>query len=276
MIWPTNSNDSNVSPFILQTIPSYLNTLQPLYPVRYNGRIWFSIDSIQPLKTKPCQRNSMHPFSFTVALWDALVNRYFIYLSPIDGGKNDSPLFRRRIVETKKKGKEKLAFDQKSWQEDDAFLDGRASTAANTPRLIRLGWSFLSTLLRARGFVSSRVVAWLRANASRFSGVDSPPGNEWSGRQEEGSKKSIFLPLLAGRIDGGGGDAQRGRISSLVRGARDASFQPIFRSCESRIFTYFRILNWVTIFVAIFLRQIPFISLFYKTSKLWITFETLY
>lgn len=122
--------------------------------------------------------------------------------------------------------------------EDDAFLDGRASTAANTPRLIRLGWSFLSTLLRARGFVSSRVVAWLRANASRFSGVDSPPGNEWSGRQEEGSKKSIFLPLLAGRIDGGGGDAQRGRISSLVRGARDVSFQPISRSCESRIFVF--------------------------------------
>ena len=47
----------------------------------------------------------MHPFSFIVVLWDALVNRYFIYLSPIDGGKNDSPLFRRRIVETKKKGK---------------------------------------------------------------------------------------------------------------------------------------------------------------------------
>lgn len=270
----------------IQTTPTYRRSFFQLFQailIRCNFCILpdttreFDFQSI-PFnhRKQPCQRNSMHPFSFTVALWDALVNRYFIYLSPIDGGKNDSPLFRRRIVETKKKGKEKLAFDQKSWQEDDAFLDGRASTAANTPRLIRLGWSFLSTLLRARGFVSSRVVAWLRANASRFSGVDSPPGNEWSGRQEEGSKKSIFLPLLAGRIDGGGGDAQRGRISSLVRGARDASFQPIFRSCESRIFTYFRILNWVTIFVAIFLRQIPFISLFYKTSKLWITFETLY
>lgn len=222
-------------------------------------------------RKQPCQRNSMHPFSFIVVLWDALVNRYFIYLSSIDREEMTGLYF---VVALSKRRKKEKKIRARS--EDDAFLDGRASTAANTPRLIRLGWSFLSTLLRARGFVSSRVVAWLRANASRFSGVDSPPGNEWSGRQEEGSKKSIFLPLLAGRIDGGGGDAQRGRISSLVRGARDASFQPIFRSCESRIFTYFRILNWVTIFVAIFLRQIPFISLFYKTSKLWITFETLY
>lgn len=226
---PTYRRSSNVS--ILQTIPSYLNTLQPLYPVRYNEKIWFSIDFIQPSKTKPCQRDSMHPFSSTAALWDALVN---LFIFPPLMEKEMTVLY--FVIALSKRRKKERKTRVRS--EDDAFLDGRASTAANTPRLIRLGWSFLSTLLRARGFVSSRVVAWLRANASRFSGVDSPPGNEWSGRQEEGSKKSIFLPLLAGRIDGGGGDAQRGRISSLVRGARDVSFQPISRSCESRIFVF--------------------------------------
>lgn len=132
------------------------------------------------------------------------------------------------------KGKEILG----SRRNDDA------STAANTPRLIRLQ--------RGRGGVSSppfsvredsaqNVVAWLRANASRFSGVDSPPGtNEAKGREEENRRK-VFFSLFP-REESTEGDVQRGRISSLVRGARDPSFRPISRS-------YFR--EWATIFVAI-------------------------
>lgn len=132
------------------------------------------------------------------------------------------------------KGKEILG----SRRNDDA------STAANTPRLIRLE--------RGRGGVSSppfsvredsaqNVVAWLRANASRFSGVDSPPGtNEAKGREEENRRK-VFFSLFP-REESTEGDVQRGRISSLVRGARDPSFRPISRS-------YFR--EWATIFVAI-------------------------
>lgn len=122
----------------------------------------------------------------------ALVNRCFVQSFPYWSRRNGSPLLSKRT-----KGKEILG----SRRNDDA------STAANTPRLIRLE--------RGRGGVSSppfsvredsaqNVVAWLRANASRFSGVDSPPGtNEAKGRGGE-SKESIFLPLPAGRIDGGG------------------------------------------------------------------------
>lgn len=148
----------------------------------------------------------------------ALVNRCFVQSFPYWSRRNGSPLLSKRT-----KGKEILG----SRRNDDA------STAANTPRLIRLE--------RGRGGVSSppfsvredsaqNVVAWLRANASRFSGVDSPPGtNEAKGREEENRRK-VFFSLFP-REESTEGDVQRGRISSLVRGARDPSFRPISRSC---------------------------------------------
>lgn len=121
------------------------------------------------------------------------------------------------------KGKEILG----SRRNDDA------STAANTPRLIRLerGRSgVFSPPFSVREDSAQNVVAWLRANASRFSGVDSPPGtNEAKGREEENRRK-VFFSLFP-REESTEGHVQRGRISSLVRGARDPSFRPISRSC---------------------------------------------
>lgn len=159
----TNSNDSNC------------NLALPC-----NRRIRFSIDSI---RKQPCQRarTPSIPLLPPPSCGGALVNRCFVQSFPYWSRRNGSPLLSKRT-----KGKEILG----NRRNDDA------STAANTPRLIRLE--------RGRGGVSSppfsvredsaqNVVAWLRANASRFSGVDSPPGtNEAKGREEENRRKGMF------------------------------------------------------------------------------------
>lgn len=261
---PTYRRSSNVS--ILQTIPSYLNTLQPLYPVRYNEKIWFSIDFIQPSKTKPCQRDSMHPFSSTAALWDALVN---LFIFPPLMEKEMTVLY--FVIALSKRRKKERKTRVRS--EDDAFLDGRASTAANTPRLIRLGLEFsLHPSPRARIRLEScrRLIACqcLAIFGCRFSA-----GERMKRKTGGGIEEKYFSPSSRGKNR----RRRRGRSKGTDFFSRSRSARCEFSTDFSLVrITYFRILNWVTIFVAIFLRQIPFISLFYKTSKLWITFETLY
>lgn len=49
-------------------------------------------------------------------------------------------------------------------------------------------------------------------------------------KEEEENRRKVFFSLFP-REESTEGDVQRGRISSLVRGARDPSFRPIFRSC---------------------------------------------
>lgn len=157
--------------------------------------------------------------------------------------------------------------------EDDAFLDGRASTAANTPRLIRLGLEFsLHPSPRARIRLEScrRLIACqcLAIFGCRFSA-----GERMKRKTGGGIEEKYFSPSSRGKNR----RRRRGRSKGTDFFSRSRSARCEFSTDFSLVrITYFRILNWVTIFVAIFLRQIPFISLFYKTSKLWITFETLY
>lgn len=178
----------------------------------------------------------MHPFSFIVVLWDALVNRYFIYLSSIDREEMTGLYF---VVALSKRRKKEKKIRARS--EDDAFLDGRASTAANTPRLIRLGWSFLSTLLRARGFVSNSCRRLIACQCLAIFGCRFSAGERMKRKTGGGIEEKYFSPSSRGKNR----RRRRGRSKGTDFFSRSRSARCEFSTDFSLVrITYFHVFSY--------------------------------
>lgn len=244
MIWPQKFKRFQRT-FILRTIPSYCNTFRcNCNRLSYSTMEEFDFQSILFNHRKPCRRAriQMHPFFLHRPVEAPSLIVISCNLSPIDRGHRKQKKGHQYSISSKRtKGKilfVVVVFRISRFLGSRRNDDAPRSTAANTPRLIRLegkGWSFLSTLL----FGSSRVVAWLRANASRFSGVDSPTGERMKRKEERRrggrNRRKVFFSLFPREESRG---VQRGRISSLVRGALSTwAFNRFPRSCESHVFS---------------------------------------
>lgn len=249
MIWPQKFKRFQRT-FILRTIPSYCNTFRcNCNRLSYPTMEEFDFQSILFNHRKPCRRAriQMHPFFLHRPVEAPSLIVISCNLSPIDRGHRKQKKGHQYSISSKRtKGKilcVVVAFRISRFLGNRRNDDAPRSTAANTPRLIRLegkGWSFLSTLL----FGSSRVVAWLRANASRFSGVDSPTGERMKRkeerRREEGIEEKYFSPSSRGKNRGvfkGDGFL----LSFEERSRRELSTNFHARANH----TYFR--EWVTI-----------------------------
>lgn len=241
-----NSNDSNVHSFfeLFQAIVIRSGATATGCPTRQWKNLIFN-----RFYSKPCRRAriQMHPFFLHRPVEAPSLIVISCNLSPIDRGHRKQKKGHQYSISSKRtKGKilcVVVAFRISRFLGNRRNDDAPRSTAANTPRLIRLegkGWSFLSTLL----FGSSRVVAWLRANASRFSGVDSPTGERMKRkeerRREEGIEEKYFSPSSRGKNRGvfkGDGFL----LSFEERSRRELSTNFHARANH----TYFR--EWVTI-----------------------------